>query len=218
MIKASGLAAAYGERIVFENVSFRLGRGRLGLLCGANGAGKSTLVRILAGLARPCRGQVRIRENAAGIAWLGHRPAIYPELTALENLDFWKAAGGAAHAGTEIWLERFGIARFALERAGRLSRGMLQRLALARAFMAEPSILLLDEPTAGLDAGGRKVLLEALARSLGRGACVMLVTHEPEVFAGLGPLVCRLGRHGLSFPVSGDPAPAGPRGGCLCCA
>ena len=197
MIAAERLAAAYGERIIFEDVSFSLGQGRLGLICGPNGAGKSTLLRILAGLARPLRGSARPGGHSPGAVWLGHRPAVYPALTVLENLEFWKTAGGMRHARTDIWLERFGLAAFIHEPAGHLSRGLIQRLALARTFMGEASILLLDEPTAALDPVGEKALLDALAHSLGRGACVMLATHDPGAFAGLDPVSHVLGRSGL---------------------
>lgn len=218
MIAATGLAAAYGERIIFEDVSFRLGAGQLGLLCGSNGAGKTTLLRILAGLARPLRGQARPGEGALGIAWAGHMPAIYPDLTVLENLLFWKAAGGMGTARPEVWLERFGLEAFVHERARTLSRGLTQRLALARTFMAEAPVLLLDEPGAGLDRRGKKSLLEALSHSLERGTCALLVTHDPAVFSELGPVGYRLGRHGLQPFGERESARARGQGMSLCCA
>jgi ABC-type multidrug transport system ATPase subunit len=164
------------------------------LILGPNGAGKSTLVGILSTLVRPTAGTVEIgalregREIRAAIGLLAHDPLVYPELTALENLIFWgrlyDVADAAARAGA--LLEEVGLEEKARHRPARTySRGMLQRLSLARALLSSPKLLLLDEPFTGLDVGGQAALARALARTKSEGRIVVVVSHDLEAVSDL---------------------------------
>lgn len=214
MIAADGLAAAYGPHPVFRDVTFRLESGEAALLCGANGAGKSTLLRILAGLTAPERGVAFPGSGCERPGYLGHAHGIYTGLTAFENLVFWGRARGAGADRHMIMeqLARFGMERYADERAAVFSRGMLQRLALARAFLGRPGVLLLDEPAAGLDAGSAGMLRCELERACRGGACALVSTHEPESFGPVAGRVFLLARGSLAevggmFPAEGPGEP-----------
>uniref|UniRef100_A0A7C4AI62 Heme ABC exporter ATP-binding protein CcmA n=1 Tax=Fundidesulfovibrio putealis TaxID=270496 RepID=A0A7C4AI62_9BACT len=180
MLEASSLAKFYGERLVFKGVSLRLEAGRTLMVVGANGAGKTTLLRVLAGLSRPSAGSVRSGVERGRMAYLGHQTFIYPDATASENLRFWTGLYGRDldDAALQDALERVGLRRFAQERAGAFSRGMAQRLNLARVFCIGPSLLFLDEPDTGLDVASTAMLhdrVEALRRD---GAAVAWVSHH----------------------------------------
>jgi heme exporter protein A len=158
-------------------------------LLGPNGAGKTTLLRILATLTRPSAGEVTIdgldlRRDAQDIrrriGYLGHQPLLYDELTAEENLDFFARVYGVRdrQARMGALLERVGLRHKAKDRARDLSRGQTQRLALARALLHEPSLLLLDEPDAGLDEQGVTLLEEILRERAAVGQTAVFTTHD----------------------------------------
>jgi len=175
--------------------------GTITLLQGANGSGKTTLLQILATLLSPDRGAVtmdgaslaggRARTAARrAIGFASHRPLLYPALTPLENLAFFGTLAGhaaPARVAAEL-LERFGMTPYSNATVERFSRGMLQRVVLAHAFLGDPSILLLDEPYAGLDEEGAVALNGALRAARDRGAGCLVVTHEAE---RLGSLTAR---------------------------
>ena len=168
----------YGSRLVFKDVSLRLGAG-VHLLAGANGAGKTTLLSIMAGLAKPSLGTVT-RKNGCKMALLAHNTFLYPELTALENLGFWAgmhqiATNDAACMGV---LERVGLARYAGAKSGTFSRGMAQRLSLARVLLQTPDILFLDEPGTGLDSASMKILHQEITTAGKNGATVIWISHS----------------------------------------
>ncbi len=155
--------------------------GRLAVL-GGNGAGKTTLLRVLATGARPAAGQLELLGLDAGrqrerlrarLGYMGHQPGLYPSLTALENLEFFATLHGLGQRDAERALALVGLDPVARRRAGQLSRGQQQRLALARAVLHRPELLLLDEPDASLDAAGRSVLARLLD-----GRTVVLATHD----------------------------------------
>lgn len=159
----------------------------LGLL-GPNGSGKSSLLRILAGVDRPTTGTVRVlggsplaAEVRARVAFLPEDSPFPPELDARANLALVAALAGLprreARPRAEALLERVGLAQAASVPLARYSRGMKRRFGLAQAWLAEPELLLLDEPTAGLDAPGFAVLEDLLAEARGRGATVVLSSH-----------------------------------------
>ena len=154
MLHLEHLAKVYGDRIVLRDVNASFAAGSISLLAGNNGAGKSTLLRIVAGLARATSGTVRFADPAPVTAYLGHATFLYPGLSALENLAFWNGVHELRLSRHELLglLDHVGLAAHAHERAGIFSRGMAQRLNLARVLMLQADLLLLDEPGTGLDA------------------------------------------------------------------
>jgi heme exporter protein A len=178
----------FGERPVLRGVELRLEPAASLALFGENGAGKTTLLRIVAGLLRPSRGEARIEGVAAlaagpalrrRVGFLSHRPLVWGGLTADENLRLVGRLYGLAEDATETALERVGLAGHAGTRARDLSQGQRQRLGIARALVAEPDLLLLDEPHAGLDRAGSE-LLDGLLEGLRGHATILLATHDHD--------------------------------------
>lgn len=177
MLSLDAIARFYGSRLIFKDVTLSAEAGSVTLLAGANGAGKSTLLKIMAGLIRPSAGSVR--REARSVGFLGHQTFVYPNLTALENLSFWSRMYLLAPppGAIERALERVELAPFAGEKAGGFSRGMAQRLNLARVLLQSPDLLLLDEPASGLDTRGTAMLYDEIAAARKRGAAVVWITH-----------------------------------------
>jgi heme exporter protein A len=211
-----GLVRHYGERTALGGVSVVVANGDTLAVFGQNGAGKTTMLRVLAGLLRPHGGTARVAgarlpdeawKVRGRIGFLGHDPLLYRELTGRENLRFHARLHGAADGRVEELLEAVGMARRADDPARELSRGMLQRLAAARAVLHEPALLLLDEPRAGLDPAAVAQLEPLIGRASGRTR--VLVTHDvdgglAECDAALG---LRDGRQELYTPAREiDPA------------
>lgn len=186
MIHACGVEKRYGRTRVLSGVDLSVERGTLALVTGPNGSGKTTLLRLLAGLAAPTRGVLRVEVGRERIGFLSHEPLLYRELTALENLDLFGRLYRVSERRERVGmlLERFGLWEVRHVRTSELSRGMTQRLALCRAFLHDPDLLLLDEPHAGLDAEGATLLDEEVARLLGIRTLVV-ATHDPERLAVL---------------------------------
>jgi heme exporter protein A len=183
-IELADVGRAYGERIALAGVTLDLEAGRTLAVFGANGAGKTTLLRILATLLRPHRGRARVlghelpREGWAvrgRVGFLGHEPMLYRDLTARENLRFHARLHGVPFARIETLLEAVGLRLRADEPVHTYSRGMVQRLAVCRAVLHEPELLLLDEPLAGLDPGAADSV-----RPLISGATRVLISHDVE--------------------------------------
>jgi heme exporter protein A len=181
------LGRAYGERVALAGVSLELPRGATLAVFGANGAGKTTLLRVLATLLRPHAGEVRVlgralpREGWAvrgRIGLLAHEPLLYRDLTARENLRFHAALHGAPNARVDALLERVGLGRRADDPVRTLSRGMAQRVAICRAVLHEPELLLLDEPLANLDPGAAEAVEELIGRASTRAR--VLISHDLE--------------------------------------
>lgn len=181
MIRARGLQKRFGDKRVLAGLDLDVAEGDFVLVTGPNGAGKTTLLRLIAGLAAPTAGELDVEGDRAALGFLGHEPLVYRELTALENLDLYGRLYHVPERRERIGmlLERFGLWEARSERAGTFSRGMLQRLALCRVFLHEPSLLLLDEPFAGLDAEGADLLGTELAERT-RGRTAVVATHDPE--------------------------------------
>ncbi len=195
-VEVTGLAKRFGQHRALAGVELTLAAGEVCALLGPNGAGKSTLIGILSTLMRPTAGLVRYLDDGgareaddrlrAEIGLLAHASLCYGELSATENLVFFAGlygvADGAARAAT--LLEEVGLERRARSQPARTySRGMMQRLALARALLARPSLLLLDEPFTGLDRDGAQALGQRLGRAKADGAIVLVVTHDLEAIA-----------------------------------
>jgi heme exporter protein A len=187
-VEAVDLARRYGRRRALDGVSFALGAGECLALFGPNGAGKTTLLRILAGLLRPSRGEVRIagaavHGDAAARALVGiisHQSLLYAPLTARENLLFTARLYGLADpaAAVDAALERLRVRDRADQPVRLLSRGLQQRVSIARAIVHAPRVLLLDEPYTGLDEAGAAALTAALVELKRTGAALILVTHH----------------------------------------
>ena len=186
----------FGRRRALSRVSFEARRGTLLGLLGPNGAGKSTMLGLLATLQRPTSGTIRYGTFAAdahgaslrsAIGVLGHDLFLYPELTARENLAFFAALGSVADPGGAALaaLERAGLADRADDQVGSFSRGMRQRVALERALIHRPRLVLLDEPFTGLDDASTGLLVSRLRGLRAEGAIVILATHDLELAEGL---------------------------------
>ncbi len=197
-VVCDGLVRRFGERDALAGLDLAVEAGATVLVTGPNGAGKTTLLRILATVLRPTSGRVAVAGRDlpayAGdvrrtVGYAGHDPLAYPDLTARENLELYAALYAVPDDRVDEELDRVGLDGRRGDRTAELSRGMLQRLALARIGLHRPSIVLLDEPTAGLDADGRDVLRRFLAEP---DRTIVAATHEPAWFAGLESRVVRL--------------------------
>ncbi len=183
-IECSGLGRSYGERVALQDLTLSLEEGRTLVVFGPNGAGKSTLLRVLATLLRPHAGTARVlgRELPADgwavrgrLGFVGHEPLLYRELTGRENLRHTARLFGVDGGRVEELLERVGMERRADEPVRTLSRGMAQRLAICRATLHEPEVLLLDEPLANLDPAAIE-----LVSPLVHGQTRVVTSHDPE--------------------------------------
>jgi ABC-type multidrug transport system ATPase subunit len=181
VIRARAVEKRYGRRRALRPLDFELERGGFLVVTGANGSGKTTLLRLVAGLAAPTGGELEVASDRHGLGYLGHEPLLYRDLTALENLDLYgrlyRVPERRERAG--MLLERFGLWDVRAERVASYSRGMVQRLALCRALLHDPELLVLDEPFTALDAEGAG-LLDRWLRELAGSATVILTTHDPE--------------------------------------
>ena len=186
MIQARGLGRRFGEKRVLDGVDLDLARGGFLLVTGPNGSGKTTLLRLIAGLLVPTAGELRVDAPRERVGFLGHEPLVYRELTALENLDLYGRLYRVPERRERIGmlLERFGLWDARNRRAETFSRGMLQRLALSRALLHDPELLVLDEPFSALDEGGAALLDRELAE-LRLRATFVVTSHDPERVAHL---------------------------------
>jgi len=181
LVKAHAVERSYGARRVLWGVSFELDAGDALVVTGPNGSGKTTLLRLLVGLAVPSRGTLDVALDRARLGYVGHEPLVYRELTAVENLDLYGRLYRVPERRERIGmlLERFGLWDARGERVSAFSRGMTQRLALCRALLHEPELLVLDEPHSALDAQGAALLDQELEALAGQSTLVV-ATHEPE--------------------------------------
>jgi heme ABC exporter ATP-binding subunit CcmA len=224
LLEGSDLHRAYGPARVLRGVDLRLAAGDALAVVGPNGAGKTTLLRILAGLVRPTAGEVRVlgRRLDRGdpdarrpIGFLPHQSMLYDDLTVRENLLFAARLFGLAHPAEAVrrTLDELELTDRAGDRPRSLSRGLLQRAALARALLHDPRILLLDEPFTALDAAGSGRLRALLQTRLAAGTGVVLVTHHLSETWDIATRVGVLagGRWALEAPREGALADFAPR-------
>jgi heme exporter protein A len=192
-VVAQGLVKTYGSTVALRGVEVVLESARVTLIEGANGSGKSTLLGILGTVIRATAGKViyepfgddRMRVRSA-IGWLSHETLAYPDLTGRQNVELVARLHGLDPV--EAWSraeERFELGVFSRRPLRTYSRGQRQRVALARALIHEPSLVLLDEPTAGLDRAGVGRLIAVIEDEVRRGAGIVVVSHEPDVFRPL---------------------------------
>jgi len=181
------LAKYFGRFSALRDLRIAVPEGQFVALFGRNGAGKTTFLRILAGLSRPSAGGVRIhgvmpgsQGAREGIGYLSHNTALYLDLTALENLRFYARLLDLSCGDSELEkrIDRVGLAGRAREPVRNYSRGMQQRLAIARAFLHDPSLLLLDEPFTGLDQDGTDFLTGFLKEARARGKTCLMAIHD----------------------------------------
>ncbi len=186
MITARGLGRSFGSKRVLRDLDLDVAERDVLLVTGPNGSGKSTLLALCAGLLVPTSGELEVKAERGRIGYLAHEPLVYRELTALENLDLYGRLYRVPERRERIGmlLERYGLWEARRELVATLSRGMQQRLALCRALLHEPDLLLLDEPYAGLDEGGAELLDGELAGLVGTRTLV-LATHDPARVAAL---------------------------------
>lgn len=216
-IVLEGAAKHFGSHTALHPTDLVIPHGQAVLLVGANGAGKSTLLRLVAGLCQPSAGKVRINgrdprripEARAEIGLLSHQTLLYDELTASENLRFFAQLYGLESPDERIAtaLAAVGLYERLDQRVGSFSRGMKQRLAIVRAILHCPSILLLDEPFTGLDTGASAALHRLVCRFRQEGRTYILVTHRLDEADGLVDrlLVIERGQWCLDQPLTDDP-------------
>jgi len=181
MIAARGLGKRFGEKRVLRGVDLELPDRGFAVVTGPNGSGKTTLLRICAGLALPSEGELVVGVQRAQVGYLAHDPLVYRELSALENLELYGRLYRIPERRERIGmlLERFGLWDARPDRVSSYSRGMTQRLALCRALLHDPALLILDEPYTALDAQGAE-LLDAQFAELHGERTILVSTHDPQ--------------------------------------
>ena len=207
-VAAEGVWKFYGDYPALRDVKLTAEPGSCLALIGRNGAGKTTLLRIIAGFSQPGRGKVKImgsepREAATRrkMGFIGHGISVYDELSALENLMLFGKLYDLPDPRRSAleWLERTGLARVANGLVREFSRGMRQRLAVARAFLHEPSVMLLDEPFTALDDKAIAVLQRLLREALAEGKTIVMSTHQLREALELATHVALLVRGQVAF-------------------
>jgi heme exporter protein A len=216
VVEATALVKRFGALRALDGVDLSVPAGRVLAVVGPNGAGKSTLLRLLAGLARPSAGRLRVgtrpgsdRRRARGaVGYIAHATFLYPALSARENLLFAARLHGLADPGARAsaLLAEHGLAAIADRPAGAFSRGQAQRLAIARGLVHDPEVVLLDEPFTGLDPTSAERLGARVRALAGEGRAVVLVTHDLAQAAALGDAVLLLVRGRIAFDSGGAPA------------
>lgn len=189
-LRAEALVKVLGSTRVLRGVDAVFEAGALHVVEGANGAGKSTLLAVLGGRTPPTSGRAVLREARSGaeahgaalrtrVGWLGHELGLYPDLTSFENVALHAELRGLdARQAWESGAESLGVKSIRDRRVRELSRGQRQRVALVRALVATPPVVLLDEPSTGLDVAAIDRLVDVLAAERSRGAILIVVTHD----------------------------------------
>ena len=200
-VEVAGVRVILADQPALRGIDLVIGRGTRLALVGPNGAGKSTLLRVIAGLLRPASGEVRIDGRSLAqdpiharraVGLVAHQSMLHPELTAQENLATYARLYGLDRVAERVaaGLDRVGLSARATSRVATLSRGMIQRLALARALLHEPSVLLLDEAETGLDVRARDLLFSVL----GADRTATLATHDLAYVAEVADEVAFMSR------------------------
>jgi len=197
-VAADGVWKYFGDYPALRGANLHVAPGSCVALLGRNGAGKTTLLRILAGLSKPTKGVVNIHGR---IGYLGHGIGVYDDLSAFENLTLFGQLTGVANPtqSANDALEHVGLTRVKDGLAREFSRGMRQRLAIARAFLHHPELLLLDEPFTSLDDRAVAVLQQLLAAARARGSTIVMSTHQIREAMELASDVALLERGRIIF-------------------
>jgi ABC-2 type transport system ATP-binding protein len=191
MIETNDLSKQFHDFMAVDGVNLSVGAGQILALLGQNGAGKTTTVRMLTALLQPSRGSARVagfdvakngHDVRASVGVLTEHHGLYMRMTALEYMDFfgqvYSLSPALRKSRTDNLLEYFGLAEAAKRRIGEYSKGMRQKLALARAMMHEPSVLLLDEPTSAMDPESARLVRDEIARLKSTQRTIMLCSHN----------------------------------------
>jgi len=179
MLELIGISKVFGQNLIFKDVSFYAQKGDGIFILGPNGCGKSTLIRIIAGSIKPTAGSIKFDSQVKRIGYMGHFFSVYGELSSIENLRFWSELYSLNHKEEDLKdiLDRVGLGPVCYEKVSIFSRGMIQRLNIARLMVIDPHIYLLDEPETGLDIKSTQMLKNFVASELHRGKVVIWVTH-----------------------------------------
>lgn len=192
MINVKSVSKAFDARGVLMDIDFEIGASQAVLICGINGAGKTTLLRIIAGLLQADQGFVELcgynvrkepEKAKSKFGMISHKSMIYPELTVLENLYFFATLYGVKDSKTYIMelLQDVGLSSYRYDTANILSRGLLQRLAIARALVHRPDLLLADEPFTGLDKEACDHLIAVISEFINSGGTIVMTTHDIDI-------------------------------------
>lgn len=207
VVQLQSASKLFGSFAALRRLTADFHQGQCYVILGPNGAGKSTLLRAIAGLIRPSHGSIAVlgaQEIAAvrhRVGYLGHASMLYDELSAIENLRYFARLYASSRPGQsppwpmlspEQALQAVGL-QAALDRpVGKFSQGMRQRAALARVLMAQPELLLLDEPFSNVDLASSAQMIHALARLRAEGRTLLLTTHQPELARPLADCFCTM--------------------------
>lgn len=214
-IAARGVSKYFGDFPALRRVNLEVAPGRILALLGRNGAGKTTFLRVLAGLTPPTDGEIAFPAVGADFASLrrhigvvGHGQWIYEDLSAEENLRFYGSLYEVKNIEGKLaeWIEKVGLRRFRRSRVSEFSRGMRQRLAVARAFLHEPAVLLLDEPWTALDDRAMRLLSSLAAEARNQGRTVVICSHQLGEALALADEVALLDRGRIVFRGPNDDA------------
>jgi heme exporter protein A len=206
LIRAANLSKNLGTRTILKSINLQVSTGERIALMGANGSGKTTLLRLLASASRPTTGEIEwfgrkttLIERKREIGLVGHESRLYPHLTAIENLSFAARMHALSNAKRQVewWIESTGTKDFQHRLPTQLSRGMRQRLAIARGLIHHPKLMILDEPFSGLDAESRDWVIGVLLDRVRQDCALLFSTHDPLDIASLSACVVTLhaGRH-----------------------
>lgn len=218
LIVLEEVSKLYGSFVALRKISLRFDAGRCYVLLGENGAGKSTLLRMIAGLLRPTYGSVRVfgeppAEVRDRVGYMSHAPMLYDELSGIENLRYFVSLNRERPCLTpEAALRAVGLDPALTRHVGQYSQGMRQRTSLARVLLAQPQLLLLDEPFSNMDASSAQQMLALIDRLRGEGKTVILTTHQRELAEPIADFLLTLQAGSVaSLAETGRATPIGAR-------